>query len=54
MADRASPGTVTGLRMAAGYHAVLVAQAGMVISWGMILPQIGDPEESWWLDWEAA
>jgi hypothetical protein len=54
MADRASPGTVTGLRMAGGYHAVLVAPAGMVISWGMVLPQIGTPEESYWLDWEAA
>jgi hypothetical protein len=54
MADRTSPGTVAGLRMAAGYHAVLVAPAGMMISWGMILPQLGDPEEAWYLDWEAA
>ena len=54
MADRTSPGTVAGLRMAAGYHAVLVAPAGMMISWGMVLPQLGDPEEAWYLDWEAA
>ena len=40
--------------MAAGYHAVLVAPAGMMISWGMVLPQLGDPEEAWYLDWEAA
>ena len=54
VADRASPGTIAGLRMAGGYHAVLVAPAGMVISWGMVLPQTGNPEESYWLDWEEA
>jgi hypothetical protein len=54
MADRASPGTVTGLRMAGGYHAVLTAPAGMMISWGMVLPQLGYPEEAWYLDWETA
>lgn len=55
-ADRACPGTVTGLVMpGGGYHAVLVAPgAGMMISWGMVLPQAGYPEESWWLDWEMA
>jgi hypothetical protein len=54
MADRASPGTVTGLAMHDGYHAVLVAPAGMMISWGMVLPQLGDPREAWYLDWETA
>jgi hypothetical protein len=54
MADRASPGTVAGLRMTGGFHAVLAAPAGMMISWGMVLPRLGDPEEAWWLDWEAA
>lgn len=54
-ADRACPGTVTGLAMTGGgYHAVLVAPAGMMVSWGMVLPQVGSPAESWWLDWEAA
>ena len=36
------------------YHAVLVAPAGMMVSWGMALPQVGMPAEAWWMDWEAA
>lgn len=52
-ADRASPGTVCGLAMGSGYHAVLAHPWGMV-SWGMLLPWAGCLEEAWYLDWEAA
>ena len=50
-ADRASPGTVCGLAMGSGYHAVLAHPYGMV-SWGLLLPWAGRLEEAWYLDWE--
>ena len=52
-ADRPSPGTICGLSMGSGYHAVLAHPWGMV-SWGMLLPWAGSLEEAWYLDWEAA
>jgi hypothetical protein len=45
------PGLVCGIRFSPGYHAVLTVQAGM-LSWGMVLPLLGTPEEAWILNWE--
>lgn len=45
------PGLVCGLDVPGGYHAVLSHPAGMV-SWGLVLPWWGVPDQAWWLEWE--
>lgn len=45
------PGLVYGIRLSTGYHAVLTTRGGM-LSWGMVLPLLGTPEEAWILEWE--
>lgn len=45
------PGLVCGVQLSLGYHAVLTTRGGM-LSWGMVLPLLGAPEEAWILDWE--
>ena len=44
------PGMVVGVQTRRGYHAVLTHPYGM-ISWGMLLPRTGEPQEAWALDW---
>jgi hypothetical protein len=45
------PGLVYGLDLTGGYHAVLSYPAGMV-SWGLVMPWRGVPDQAWWLEWE--
>jgi hypothetical protein len=45
------PGLICGIWLSIGYHAVLTTRGGM-LSWGMVLPLLGTPEEAWILDWE--
>lgn len=45
-----APGLLYGIRLAAGYHAVLSAPGGM-LSWGSVIPLAGEPEEAWLLEW---
>lgn len=46
------PGAVCGITLDGGYHAVL-AEAGGMRSWGMVLPLRGTPGEAWLLEWEG-
>jgi phage tail protein X len=46
------PGLVYGIQLSIGYHAVLSTRHGM-LSWGMVLPLLGTPEEAWILGWEG-
>jgi hypothetical protein len=43
-------GLVCGIQLPYGYHAVCTAEDGM-LSWGMLLPLAGIPEEAWLLEW---
>lgn len=46
------PGMVVGIQTRRGYHAVLAHPYGM-ISWGLLLPRHGEPQEAWALEWDA-
>jgi len=50
--DLAVPGLVCGVQLRGGYHAVLSHPRG-VISWGLLMPRLGVPDESWFLEWAA-
>jgi hypothetical protein len=43
-------GLIYGLTVTAGYHAALAVPGGM-LSWGLVLPWPGEPEEAWHLEW---
>lgn len=45
------PGMVVGVQTRLGYHAVLSHRFGL-ISWGLLMPRFGTPEEAWALEWE--
>lgn len=51
----AVPGLIYGVNLPGiGYHAVLLHPDGVRMqSWGQVLPLAGQPEEAWWLEWEA-
>ncbi len=49
--ELAVDGLIYGVRMPGGYHSVLAHPAGM-ISWGMLLPRLGIPCETWFLEWD--
>lgn len=49
--DLVVPGLVCGLGLPGGYHAVLSHPRGMV-SWGVVLPWWGRPDQAWQLEWE--
>jgi hypothetical protein len=48
----ALPGTVAGLALPGGSHAVLTLPGGMCITWGQIRPCGGEIEEAWWIEWD--
>jgi len=50
--DQPSPGLLAGIRVPAGYHAVVTLPSGMA-SWGMVLPAPGALAEAWHLRWRA-
>jgi hypothetical protein len=52
LADEVLPGMVCGISTRRGYHAVLAHPYGMV-SWGLLVPRQGTPEEAWILTWEV-
>ena len=45
------PGMVVGVATRRGYHAVLAHPYGM-ISWGLLMPRTGEPQEAWALEWD--
>jgi hypothetical protein len=47
-----APYLLYGLQLDPGYHAVVAVPGGGMLSWGMLLPRTGTPEEAWWLEWE--
>ena len=49
---RLKAGLVAGLRSPQGAHAVLLLSDVSCVSWGSILPVMGEPEELWWAEWE--
>lgn len=51
IADVITPGMVVGVQTRRGYHAVLSHLFGLV-SWGMVLPHFGEPQEAWELEWD--
>lgn len=51
-ADLPVPGLLAGLRLRAGYHAIVTLPAGMA-SWGMVLPRPGALAEAWQLRWRV-
>jgi hypothetical protein len=53
MGDEIIPGMVVGVQTRRGYHAVLSHPYGL-ISWGLLMPRFGEPEEAWGLDWAIA
>jgi hypothetical protein len=48
--DRPAPGLLAGIRLRAGYHAIVTLPGGMA-SWGMMLPPPGALAEAWHLQW---
>lgn len=51
------PGMVYGITLRGGYHAVCAADVPTgrkiaVLSWGLLLPLAGEPEEAWLTGWE--
>lgn len=51
MADEILPGMVVGVQTRRGYHAVLSHEYG-IVSWGLLLPRFGEPQEAWILEWD--
>jgi hypothetical protein len=49
--DCGAPYLLCGVQLDPGYHAVVSVPGGM-LSWGMLLPRTGTPEEAWHLEWE--
>jgi hypothetical protein len=50
--DYGEAGLIYGVQLSQGYHAALAAPGGM-ISWCMLVPRDGTPEEAWWVEWEG-
>jgi hypothetical protein len=50
--DQPSPGLLAGIRLRAGYHAIVTVPGGMA-SWGLVLPPPGALAEAWQLDWRV-
>ena len=51
MSEDIWPGMVVGVQTRRGYHAVLSHQYGL-ISWGLLMPRFGEPQEAWHLTWD--
>ena len=51
--DEIFPCMVVGVQTRRGYHAALSHPYGL-ISWGLLMPRFGEPEEAWTLDWAAS
>jgi hypothetical protein len=47
------PGCVVRLELDEGDHAALLAGAGLMVSWGALVPARGRAAEAWALDWNA-
>lgn len=45
------PALLYGVQLAHGYHAVVAAASGGLLSWGLEIPLQGEPSEAWMLEW---
>lgn len=50
---RALAGSVLGLRLPQGRHAVVALTSDACLSWGSVIPVCGEVEEAWWLEWDT-
>lgn len=50
--DEFAPGLIYGVSLDVGYHAVLSWPSGL-LSWGMVMPCLGRPDEAWQLEWDV-